>query len=274
MRHITQDSEIALKRVGVQVQVPGQDRRRVLEDVSFSWSSGQSIGLVGPSGSGKTTLLRLLAGLERPSSGVIRRRKSIRVMAVLQRPEDHFSETLVGEQVASYAPGVLLPSGRAEALASVGLRKEALSWPLRELSSGHQRLVAIACALVTEAPFLALDEPMAGLDAVGRGLVSTALQQIVEDRRAALLIVSHHLDDLLELVDRLLILDQGRLSYDGTLATVPLGALARCIADPAQSLYYTLRRLDAAGMRLNGKTCAKRDPSLLARRLLAAQSSE
>lgn len=263
-----------LERVGVQVQVPGRDRRRILEDVSFSWRSGQSIGLVGPSGSGKTTLLRLLAGLERPSSGVIRRRRSIRVMAVMQRPEDHFSEESVGKQVASYARGVLLPSGRAEALARVGLAEKALSWPLRELSSGHQRLVAIACALVTDAPFLALDEPMAGLDSAGRGLVSVALQRIVDDRRAAVLIVSHHPDDLLGLVDRLLILDRGQLTYDGPLATAPLTALHRCIADPAQSLYYMLRQLDEAGMHLDGKIYAKRDLSLLIRQLLGAGSSE
>jgi ABC-type multidrug transport system ATPase subunit len=114
---------------------------------------------------------------------------------------------------------------------------------------------------------------MAGLDSAGRGLVSIALQRIVNDRRAAVLIVSHHPDDLLGLVDRLLILDRGLLTYDGPLATAPLTSLHRCIADPAQSLYYTLRRLDEAGMRLDGEIYAKRDLSLLVRGLLAAQGS-
>jgi ABC-type multidrug transport system ATPase subunit len=208
-----------------------------------------------------------LAGLDRPSSGIIRRRQSVRVMVVMQRPEDHFSEACVGEQIASYARGVLLTTGRAEVLARVGLTAEALNWPLRELSSGHQRLVAIACALVTGAPFLALDEPMAGLDSAGRRLVS-------DDRRSAVLIVSHHPDDLLGLVERLLILDQGQLAYDGLFATAPLAALHRCIAEPAQSLYYTLRRLEEGGMHLGSEVYAKRDPSLIWSEMLAAEISQ
>ena len=265
----SQTFEIAFERVTYHVRLPGRAQRHLLQDISFSWRSGQSIGLIRPSGSGKTTLLRLLAGLDRPSGGRISRRPRKPVMLVMQRPEDHFSELNVGRQIASYARGVMLPRERAAVLASVGLPADALNWPLRELSSGHQRLVAIACALASATPFLALDEPMAGLDCIGRELVSAALQQVINDQHTAVLIVSHHPDDLLGMIDRLLILNLGQIAYDGPMATVPLSALARCVAEPAQSLLYTLRRFEEGGIRLGDSIYATRDPLLVCERILA-----
>jgi ABC-type multidrug transport system ATPase subunit len=180
-------------------------------------------------------------------------------MVAMQRPEDHFTEMTVGDQVASYSARVLLPTARVALLARVGLPAATLKQPLRELSSGQQRLLAIACALTTDAQFLALDEPMAGLDAGARDLVRTALRGIVTEGRAGVLIVSHHPDDLLGLVDRLLILEQARLVYDGPLACAPLPALEACIAEPTQSLYYTLRRLDERGSALPPEIYTQRD---------------
>lgn len=268
--------EIVVERVAADVRVPGQATRAILEDISFRWCCGEAAGLVGRSGSGKTTLLRLLAQLERPTRGRIRRPVGGRVMVVMQRPEDHFTESTAGGQVASYCR--TLP-GRADVitrLVAVGLPPEASDWPLRRLSSGQMRLVAIACALATGAPFLALDEPMAGLDAGARAVVRAALRRIGSGAsgRAGILIVSHHPDDLLGLVDRLLILERGRLAYDGPFGAAPLPALDACLAEPSQSLFYALRRLETGGVAVRPEVYGLRDPAAVCAALRdAARSS-
>jgi ABC-type multidrug transport system ATPase subunit len=93
-----------------------------------------------------------------------------------------------------------------------------------------------------------LDEPMAWLDASGRQLVRQGLEDILSHQDVAIAIISHHPDDLIGLVERLWILDDGRLIYDGAFDKTPLRILSACLADHDTSLYYALRRLESHGI--------------------------
>jgi energy-coupling factor transport system ATP-binding protein len=132
-------------------------------------------------------------------------------------------------------------------LLEVGLPVEVGRWPPLRLSTGQQRLVAIACALASEAPFVILDEPMAGLDAKGRQLVKQALAQLHDTRELGWIIVSHHPDDLLGLVERIWVLENGELLYDGPFQRVPLNVLNVCLSTNNRSFYYWMRKLDSHG---------------------------
>lgn len=246
-------AQIALNALDVRIKDIDGSVRSILSDVSVSFNSGEKIGMLGRNGSGKTTLVRLLCGLDRPSSGNIKKQpKSVRVMAVLQRPEEHFVRGSVGEQINSYAPNSLSPAEIHELMEMIGLSAEFGGWPPLRLSSGQQRLVALACALASGVPFLVLDEPMAGLDAQGRKLVKNALTQLNLKRELGCIIVSHHPDDLLGIVDRLWIMERGRLVYDGLFHHVPPQILEVCLSKSDLSMYYWMRRWESERTALPG----------------------
>jgi ABC-type multidrug transport system ATPase subunit len=238
-------AQITLHAIDVQIKDIDGSIRSILSNLSLNFKNGEKIGVLGRNGSGKTTLVRLLCGLDRSSKGKINKRpKSVRIMAVLQRPEEHFVRGSVGEQINSYAPNSLPPAEIHTLMEMVGLSAEFGHWPPLRLSSGQQRLVALACALASGAPFLVLDEPFAGLDVQGRMLVKNALIQLNLKRELGCIIVSHHPDDLLGIVDRLWILDKGKLVYDGLFQHVPLQTLEMCLSKADLSMYHWMRRWD------------------------------
>jgi ABC-type multidrug transport system ATPase subunit len=239
-------AQIALNALDVRMKDVDGSVRTILSDVSVSFNSGEKIGMLGRNGSGKTTLVRLLCGLDKPSNGKIEKQpKLVRVMAVLQRPEEHFVRGSVGEQINSYAPNSLSPAEIHRLMEMIGLSAEYGRWPPLRLSSGQQRLVALSCALASGVPFLVLDEPMAGLDVQGRKLVKNALTQLNLKRELGCIIVSHHPDDLLGIVDRLWILEKGKLVYDGLFHHVPPQILEVCLSKADLSMYYWMRRWES-----------------------------
>jgi ABC-type multidrug transport system ATPase subunit len=169
---ISTQAQITLANLGVKVVAPDSSTHWALQNVTMVCHAGERIGLLGRNGSGKTTLVRLIGGLDRPTKGKISIRPNrTRVGLVLQRPEEHFVRGTVGEQINSYAPKSLDPDTIHNLMAEVGLPSELGKWPPLRLSTGQQRLVAIACMLATGASIVVLDEPMAGLDSSGRRLV-------------------------------------------------------------------------------------------------------
>jgi ABC-type multidrug transport system ATPase subunit len=129
---------------------------------------------------------------------------------------------------------------------AVGLSIEmGFASPLK-LSTGQQRLVAIACAMASQPDMIIFDEPMAGLDLNARESVRESLHRLKQTRNMGWIIVSHHPDDLIGLVDRIWILNEGQLTYDGSFAEVPPAALSTCIAPEDMSWYWLLRTLGLA----------------------------
>lgn len=262
---------LELDRVGVRVTAQDRSTRWVLRNLSARWDAGERIGLIGDNGSGKTTLLRVMAGLARPTEGKRAVRPSgAQIMLVLQRPEDHFIYGSVARQIAAFSKKTLSLAAVQALLAEVGLPEDAAGQPPVTLSGGQQRLVAIACALAADAAFILLDEPMAGLDYAGRQLVALALAQLAERTGVGLLIVSHHPDDLLGLVDRLWTLQDGQISYDGSLAEAPVDLLCSYFSPGDVSLYFVLRQLETQGVVLPRSVYEQPDLDVVAAAMCAA----
>ena len=205
-----------------------------LDHVSFSVQRGEFIGIIGHTGSGKSTLMQHLNGLLKGTSGtieldgkdiwadkVITRQARFRVGLVFQYPEYQLFEETVYRDIAFGPKNMGLTKEEIDcrvrrAAALVGLTEAQLEVSPFDLSGGQKRRVAIAGVLAMEPEVLILDEPTAGLDPVGREEI---LQQIENYRRAqnaTIMMVSHSMNDVARLADRLLVMNHGKLAMEGT----------------------------------------------------------
>lgn len=186
--------------------------RAVLDNLSLTLRSSEFVVLLGPSGCGKSTLLRLLAGLDRPDEG--------RVSVPKARAIVFQADRLLPWQRVLRNVTIGLHQGDADeralaALAEVGLADRSRAWP-RELSGGEAQRVALARALVADPALVLLDEPFAALDAITRLRMHDLVRELRRKHSAAMLLVTHDVDEAIALADRALVMSNGQIgsSYD------------------------------------------------------------
>ena len=211
---------------------------QALKDVSFCVHRGEFIGIIGHTGSGKSTLMQQLNGLLKPTSGSVildgqdiwsdkklTRQARFRVGLVFQYPEYQLFEETVYKDIA-FGPGNMeLPKEEIdrrvrEAAEFVGLTEEQLLSSPFDLSGGQKRRVAIAGVIAMEPEVLILDEPTAGLDPVGRAEILGNIEAYRKARNATIMMVSHSMEDVARLTERLLVMNGSKLAMDGTPAEV------------------------------------------------------
>ena len=205
-----------------------------LSDVSFEIPDGQFVGIIGHTGSGKSTLMQHLNGLEKASSGTIYfngediyekgyNLKNLRskVGLVFQYPEHQlFAETVFAD--VCYGPKNLgLSKSDCElraydALRKVGFPEDLIFTSPFELSGGQKRRAAIAGVLAMKPEVLILDEPTAGLDPKGRDEILTQIKKLQKEENMTILLVSHSMEDVAEYVDRIVVLNEGKIFLDNT----------------------------------------------------------
>ena len=204
-----------------------------LDDVSFSVERGEFIGIIGHTGSGKSTLIQHLNGLLKPTSGSVlldgkdiwsdkklTRQARYRVGLVFQYPEYQLFEETVYKDIAFGPKNMGLYAKEIdrrvrEAADFVGLTEEQLEVSPFDLSGGQKRRVAIAGVIAMEPEVLILDEPTAGLDPVGREDILANIERYRQAKNATIMMVSHSMDDVARLTDRLLVMNGSRLAMDG-----------------------------------------------------------
>ncbi len=231
--------QVAIKSPGLKGTLRHFWQRRyrqvqAVKDISFTIPTGAMVGFLGPNGAGKTTTLKMLTGLIKPSSGRVRvagydpfqrqatflRRTSL-VMgqkqqliwdlpaldslrinaAIYQIPDDIFQQRL-GEL------GEMLTLGTE------------LKQPVRKLSLGQRMKAELLAALLHHPTVLFLDEPTLGLDVNAQVAVRQFLRQYNHRYQATILLTSHYMADITALCERVLLIHQGKLMYDGKLATL------------------------------------------------------
>lgn len=186
----------------------------VLEQVDLRLAPGERLGLLGPSGAGKSSLLRLAAGLLPPSAGVLRNTFRHPVLMFQEPRLLPWRNALDNVVLPLRAAGHGKAEARAAAagwLSRVGLDAAAQAWP-GELSGGMAQRVSLARALALEPDLLLLDEPFSALDPALRRQLSACCHEELARRGAALLCISHDPQELLGLVDRCAVVDQGRVT--------------------------------------------------------------
>lgn len=207
--------------------------KRALQGLNLSLGKGEFLGIFGPNGSGKSTLAQHLNGLLLPTAGTIsicglnsahpksRRELWKKVSLVFQYPEQQIFQLTIYDEVA-YGPrnmGLSETETRRradKALKDVGLTLEDIAElsPFT-LSGGMKRRVAIAGMLALQPEILVLDEPMAGLDPLGRKLIIDIIKAR-QQRNETTIMISHNLKEILPLADKIAILDDGILTFYGS----------------------------------------------------------
>lgn len=193
--------------VDVEGVVRSFGERVVLDHLDLQVSTEELVVLLGPSGCGKSTLLRLLAGLDRPDDGTVEvpTRRAIMFQGDRLLP---WQRVLRNVTIGLDGPDA---DDRARAaLAEVGLADRENAWP-KQLSGGEAQRVALARALVAEPELLLLDEPFAALDAITRLRMHDLLRGVRRKHRAAMLLVTHDVDEAIALADRVLVMSHGRI---------------------------------------------------------------
>lgn len=209
-----------------------------VSNVSFSIEKGEIIGIIGHTGSGKSTLVQHLNGLLKPTEGTVlfedediwKNPKEIRkirskVGLVFQYPEYQLFEETVYEDIA-FGPknmgleGDELKNRIEEICKIIGIREDYLSKSPFDLSGGEKRRVAIAGVLAMRPEVIVFDEPTAGLDPRGR----EDIMQIIRDYRratdATVIIISHSMEDMALMADKILVMNKGSLEMFGSVSEV------------------------------------------------------
>jgi energy-coupling factor transport system ATP-binding protein len=206
-----------------------------IQDINWTVKDGEFWGLIGHTGSGKSTLIQHLNGLLKPTSGEILingknihskdvKLKSIRqrVGLVFQYPEHQLFEETVEQDVAFGPKNMGLTEKEIaervkEALELVGLSYEEVKGKSPfELSGGQMRRVAIAGVLAMKPEILILDEPTAGLDPRGRDEILKEIVALKQKQKLTVILVSHSMEDVAKLVDKLAVMYYGRIVSQGT----------------------------------------------------------
>ena len=253
--------------------------RRALENISVSIEKGEIVAIIGHTGSGKSTLVQHLNALLRPEQGTImidgvnaaaksKEAKAARhkVGMVFQYPEHQLFAETVEEDIAfaprnkGFAPDEVKKLVQ-EAMRFVGLDYEtyAKRSPF-QLSGGQMRRVAVAGVVALNPDYLVLDEPSAGLDPISRKRVFQEILDLHKKRKLAIVLVTHSMDEAVQYADRLLVINKGKLMYDGAPSEIfkNHSQELRAVGMDTPHIYQLAEKLKAQGLQLKGEIMNER----------------
>jgi ABC-2 type transport system ATP-binding protein len=202
-----------------------------VDRVGFSIERGEMVGYIGPNGAGKSTSIKMLTGILVPTSGEIRvngfvpfrqRRQYVKTIGVVfgQRTQLWWDIAVI-ESFKLLRRIYDVPQrdfdARMEHFNSILAIRDYLHTPVRKLSLGERMRCDLAAALLHNPPLLFLDEPTIGLDVVAKDHIRHFLRRINREFRTTVLLTTHDLDDIEELCRRIMIIDHGRVLFDGQL---------------------------------------------------------
>ena len=223
-----------LKKVSYVYSEGDAFEKKALDEISLEIPDGQFIGIIGHTGSGKSTLIQHLNGLLRATSGAIyydgeniyqegydMRTLRSKVGLVFQYPEHQLFEVDVFSDVCFRPKNLGLSKEEVEerakkALTQVGLDESYYKKSPFELSGGQKRRVAIAGILAMHPQVLILDEPTAGLDPKGRDEILDQVALLQKERKITVILVSHSMEDVARYVDRIIVVNDGKILFDDT----------------------------------------------------------
>ncbi|MGJ3246405.1 MAG: energy-coupling factor ABC transporter ATP-binding protein [Elainellaceae cyanobacterium] len=221
--------EVSQQAIAIQnVQFSYPNRPNILRDINLSIDAGERIGVMGPNGAGKTTLFMTICGILTPTKGdillfnqpIVPGEFRPEIGLVFQNPDDQLFSASVWEDVAFGPENLGLPpdevdSRVSEVLTLTGMTDRADRVP-HHLSGGEKRMVAIAGVLAMRPKLVIYDEPSASLDLRAR----RRLIQFLQKSQETILVSSHDLEFILEVCDRVILIDEGKIVADGNPRTI------------------------------------------------------
>jgi len=200
--------------------------QEVLHDVSFDIHRGEILGLVGESGTGKSTLARTILGMVEPDHGTVTHYTK-RPQMIFQDPFSSLNpaytvEWILEEPLRIYGKYDAAERKRRvrDMLARVELPEEVLTAKPAELSGGQRQRVSIASALIMRPKFIIADEPVSALDVTIQAQILKLLRQLRDELELSYLFISHDLNVVYQLCDRVLVMKSGRIVEQGTVEEI------------------------------------------------------
>ena len=206
---------------------------KALNNVNLEINKGEFVAIIGHTGSGKSTLIQHFNGLERPKSGNVfyndeniyennydLRKLRCKVWLVFQYPEHQLFEETVLKDVCFGPMNMGMSREEAEKkaklmLEQVGINEKCYNKSPFELSGGQKRRVAIAGVLAMNPEIIVLDEPTAGLDPKGRDKILNRIKELHDNTGIGVVLVSHSMEDVANYAQRLIVINNGKIKYDG-----------------------------------------------------------
>ena len=222
---------------------------KAVDGISFDVDEGQIVGYVGPNGAGKSTTIKMLTGILVPTSGEInvaglvpfknRKENARRIGVVFGQRTQLWWDLPVIESFQLLRRIYRVPLDRykqnVEMFYDLLNIVEYISTPVRKLSLGQRMRCDLAAALLHDPPTLYLDEPTIGLDVVAKQRIRGFLSQINRERKTTIILTTHDLSDVEKLCNRMMIIDHGKVIYDGTVGEIKhrYGKKRRLVVDLA-----------------------------------------
>jgi len=237
--HLTRAFRTYKKQPGFKGAVQGLFHRQyeqtvAVNDVSFSIEPGELVGFLGPNGAGKTTTLKMLAGLLYPTSGSARVLGHVpwtrddayrRQFALLLGQKNQLWWDLPARESLELNAKIYgLPRDRFERTVAEMTElldvKDKLNVSVRELSLGERMKMELIASLLHQPKVLYLDEPTIGLDVISQKTVREFLRRYNTEQKTTILLTSHYMADIQELCERVIIIDHGKIFFDGKLSEI------------------------------------------------------
>jgi ABC-type sugar transport system ATPase subunit len=223
-----------------------------LRDVNLHLRKGEVLGLVGDNGSGKSTLMKTICGFQKPDAG----RMFLRGGPYAPKNVDNarslgidtvYQDLALIDELSVYqnlylrrervVPGIGLVSNRAmkkgarEALDQIGINIPRIDAPVARLSGGQRQAIAVARAAQSDAEILLLDEPLAAMGAKEGALILELIQSLKEEANVSLIVVAHNYVQVLEICDRVNLLQDGAITFDKPTAETSLEELNEIVVE-------------------------------------------
>src|ERR1700745_2291904 len=210
------------------------DETRAADDVSFQIDEGEFVGFLGPNGAGKTTVLKMLSGLLNPTSGEARvldfvpwerRNEMKRQFSLLMGQKNALWWDLPAQESLELNRAIYGIDRTRFVKVVTGLSEllevsDKMNVRVRELSLGERMKMELISALIHEPRVLFLDEPTIGLDVVSQKRVREFLRIYNQEHRIVTMLTSHYMQDIEELCDRVIVIDHGKIFFDGALSAI------------------------------------------------------
>lgn len=234
--HLVKNFEVTEKEPGLAGAVkslfsPKIKQVHALRGISFAIQSGELVGFIGPNGAGKTTTLKTLSGLLYPTSGFVevleydpwdRRPEFLKQIALVMGQKNQLwwdlpaIETFELNRAIYEIPRRQYEENLNELVELVEVEK-LVETPVRKLSLGQRMRMELVAALLHKPKVLFLDEPTIGLDLVAQQRMRDFIYEYNKKYNATIILTSHNMDDLIDLARRVIVIDEGRLLFDGAL---------------------------------------------------------
>jgi len=239
VKHLTKDYRRVKRREGFLGSVrtlfsADYETTRAVNDISFEIREGELVGYIGPNGAGKSTSIKMLCGILVPTSGQIavngliphkqRMENTKQIGAVFGQKTQLWWDVPVIESLRLFRDIYKVPEDQFKR--NLNLFNELLdlhefqNTPVRQLSLGQRLRADMAAALLHNPRLLFLDEPMIGVDVVAKERLRAFIKEINRDRKVTILLTTHDMTDIEKVCSRIMIIDHGRIVYDGSLEQI------------------------------------------------------